>query len=390
MDFWSSAVGITEVELTSAEPEQALQAINQENLPIFDIRFADSLTVTFRVSRADYRKLKELTGRRGEKLRISDRTGLYWRIRSLKSRKLLVLGVLLFLFLSLFLPTRVLFLRVEGNNQVPTEKILAAAETCGIRFFASRRQVRSEKVKNALLSEVPELQWAGINTNGCVAWIRVQERADHQDDRVGSGVSSIVAARDGILDSCTVTRGNLICTPGQAVRSGQVLISGYTDCGLYIQATQAEGEIYAITKRNLEVIAPVDSATVRELGEVKYKISLLVGKKRINLWKDSGISGTTCGRMYLEYYVTLPGAFQLPLALSVESYFPRETEPLQTVPDADALTDFAQSYLQAQMVAGQIRSSDLSLSEEVGAIRMTGSYICREMIGRVQSEKMGE
>ena len=39
MDFWKSAAGVIEAELTSAEPEQALDVINQQRIPVFHVAF---------------------------------------------------------------------------------------------------------------------------------------------------------------------------------------------------------------------------------------------------------------------------------------------------------------------------------------------------------------
>jgi sporulation protein YqfD len=151
--------------------------------------------------------------------------------------------------LTIFLPTRVLFIHVEGNSTVEERRILEAAQECGIRFGASRRQVRSEKMKNRLLEKVPELKWAGVNTSGCTAVISVREQPV-QEQRTGyTGISSIVAACDGRITSCTVTKGNGLCAPGQVVQKGQLLISGYLDCGICIRVTGAEGEIFAETRQ---------------------------------------------------------------------------------------------------------------------------------------------
>jgi len=390
MNFWRSAAGIVEVELTSAEPGLALDAINRQNISVFQVAFVGDLTVRFRIRRADFSQLRILVERRGEHLRICERFGLYWRIKTLIHRKLLVSGLMLLLFLVVFVPTRVLFVQVEGNRQIPTRQILAAAEESGISFWASRREVRSEKVKNELLSLVPGLQWAGVNTRGCVAVISVRERTTQEETERETGVSSIIAARDGVIDTCTATRGNLICAPGQAVKAGQVLISGYTDCGIFLRAARAEGEVYALTRRDLRVVTPTSIHCLRETGEVKRKYSLLIGKKRINLWKDSGIWDTTCGRMYEEYYITLPGGFTLPVALAVETYIHREMEEAQPIDAEMSLSAFAARYLTDQMVAGQIRSSSLSYLEESGIGTLTASYVCREMIGRVQQEQIGE
>jgi hypothetical protein len=247
-------------------------------------------------------------------------------------------------------------------------------------------------MKNALLEAVPELQWAGVNTIGCVAEISVRERAMEELPEEITGFSHIIAGTDGFILSATVTRGSLLCAPGQSVSAGEILISGYTDCGLSIRAEQAQGEILAATRRQLDVIAPASSLTVTMEEVTKRKISLLIGKKRINLWKDSGIWDTTCDRMYEEYYITLPGGFQLPFGLSLEQYPSRlavkcsaNRERIQSL-----MTDMAEAYLKEQMISGTIRDSDVSFIEQEGIIQMTGEYSCVEMIGFPQPAEIGE
>ena len=392
MDLWKSLAGMVEVELTSAEPEAALGAISTRGIEIFRVEQKGELTMRFHIRRKDYNMLAALCEKRGEPLKLLRKSGLYWAGRQLLRRPVLLAGMAFFLALVLYLPSRVFFIQVEGNVTVPTRQILEAAGESGICFGASRRQVRSEKVKNALLSAVPQLQWAGVNTAGCVATISVRERTDAQASQQEWEVTSIVAARDGYILSGTVTRGNALFQVGQAVKAGQVLVSGYTDCGICIQATRAEGEITAQTNRTLEAVTPSQWVLRGEETGVHRKYSLLFGKKRINLWKDSGILDTTCGRMYMEYYVTLPGGFQLPLALCVEEFTSYETGTAELPQSGaeEALTEYADSYLLQQMVAGEIRSRLQTVCLDGGIYRLKGSYVCVEMIGRVQREQIGD
>ena len=392
MDFWKSAAGMMEVELTSANPSAALTEINQKGIPVYRVAQPDDLSLRFEILRSDYRSLSALANKRGDSLRINRKLGLFWRIRTLRHRPFLLIAAALLLFLVLLVPTRVLFVRVEGNAAVPSRQILEAAELSGIHFWSVRREVRSERVKNALLSALPELQWAGVNTSGCVAIISVRERKAPEEPEEEMKISSIVAIRDGVVDSCTATGGNLLCRPGQAMKAGQILISAYTDCGIFLQATRAEGEIYALTKHQIRAVTPTKAYLATQTGEVKHKISLLLGKKRINLWKDSGIWDTSCGRMYEEYYVTLPGEFVLPMGLAVETYFPRETVETEiTDPKREAaLERFSSDYLLSQTVAGKILSRNFSLTRENGVCLLSGDYVCHEMIGRVQPEQIGE
>ena len=176
MNIWRSLGGNVAVELTSAVPEETIAAINCSNIELWNLQKHTELICSFSMARSSYEAVKRICKRRGDTLRVLKRSGLYWHIKESLSRPVLLLGSLLFLILIVWLPTRVLFVQVDGNSRVPSQKILEAAETCGIRFGASRREVRSERVKNALLAAVPELQWAGVNTAGCTATVSVREK----------------------------------------------------------------------------------------------------------------------------------------------------------------------------------------------------------------------
>ncbi len=391
--MWKSLAGMLDVELTSAEPELALHAVNSSGIELVRVRQVDMLTYLFRIRRTDYKALAALCEKRGEPLKVLRRTGLYWAGKRLLRHPLLVGGLSFFLILALYLPSRVFFVRVYGNTTVPDNRILAAAEESGICFGASRRHVRSEKVKNTLLEAVPELQWAGINTAGCVATISVRERTKGEDaGQEEYPVTSIVAARDGYILSGTVIRGNPLFQTGQTVKQGQVLVSGYTDCGICIQATRAEGEILAQTNRELTVTTPSQRLIREDMTGTAKKYSLLLGKKRINLWKDSGNIPAGCDRIYMEYYVTLPGGFDLPIALCVETvsaYKVVQSETPQEEAEA-ALSEFAGNYLTDKMVAGKILSRSESVFLENEVYCLYGEYVCTEMIGRVRREQIGD
>ncbi len=380
------------LELTSAEPESALAAIAMEGIGLHEINQKGPLTYVFSIRRADFRTLSILCHKRGETLKILKKRGLYWKGKQLLDRPVFLVGTVLLLALVLYLPSRVLFIRVEGNVSIPDNRILEAAESSGIRFGASRRQVRSEKVKNELLSLVPQLQWAGVNTAGCVATISVRERTQPEEAAPKHAVSKIVATRDGYILSGTVTSGNPLFQVGQAVKAGEVLVSGYTDCGICIRAEASEGEIFAETQRSILALTPVQGIERREAGRETRNYSLLIGKKRINLWKGSRNLSICCGRMYMEYYVTLPGGFQLPIALCVETVTDWETEAFEKAEDeaGNALKQFAGEYLVQQMAAGKILSREEWVSLRDGLCRLEGKYVCAEMIGRVEEEQIGE
>lgn len=392
MSIWHLFGSMVGVRLTSAEPEQALVTANFSGIPVSHVSRVDELTYQFWIPRHSVDSLQKIVMAQGDQLTLLGKKGLYWHLCGIRKHPVLLLGLLALLWGTWFLPKRILFIQVEGNQGVPTRQILSAAEDCGICFGASRKDIRSERVKNNLLQQIPQLQWVGVNTAGCVATISVRERASVEVTEEVPSVSSIVAARDGFLLSGTVVSGNGLFQVGESVKRGQVLISGYTDSGFCIRATRARGEIVARTNRSICVVTPDNCLFRGQERHTKKNVSILFGKKRINLWKDSGISGATCDRIYEENYVTLPGGYTLPIALCVEVFTFAEVKRESISEDISRtlLPEAAQRYLLAQMVAGSIDSREEQMEAAEGVYQLKGNYVCTEMIGRERPEQIGE
>lgn len=390
MRQWRFLLGHITAEITSADTSAILNTLTAEDILLKNVKYCDSLTFRATISRQDRSALLAIADKHGAKVKIIGASGIFLTAAAIRRRPVL-LGFLLFVFLlACFLPSRILFISVDGNVTVPDRFILEAATECGIGFGAPRREVRSEKMKNKLLEKIQQLQWAGINTSGCTAVISVREKTT-QDSKtdIKNQVSSIVASRDGIIQNCTVLQGNPLCTVGQAVKAGQTLVSGYLDCGIVTKTTRADAEIKALTFRELEVISPSATAIKGECERISNHYSVRIGKKLIKFYKDSGNSDTTCGKIYLEEYVCLPGGFYLPIAIVKETvlyYGDNREKPVASDPE-NWLADFAQEHLKNTMISGEIISgeSNVHLSDE--ACYLYGKYACTEMIGQVRYEQ---
>lgn len=385
-------MGINRVkaEITSADISAMMRLLVESGIDLHNVKRTDDMTVSCYLQQSDFEVAERMLTRRGARIRAIERKGVLHLMANFLHRPILSIGVLLLIFLSVFLPTRILFVEIQGNTSLPARQILEQAERCGIRFGATRRTVRSEETKNQLLSAIPELQWAGINTRGCVATISVKEKnMQTEASSLKNEVSSIVARTDGIITNCTVQQGTALCKVGQAVRAGQVLVSGYTDCGLKIQALQADAEITAVTIRELEVITPGCYSKRGETDGSNMRISLLIGKKLINLFQGSGISGSTCVKMYEKKYMTLPGGRILPIALVIERCFFYEQTPAIISQDSAEgfLIAAANDYLSEQMIAGQVLHANVECCQTDDGITLSGRYICSEMIGQVIHEE---
>ena len=391
MTISQSLSGWCRLELTCADVAQFLDHAAKGGIQLQDVCWVNALTVRLLVSRHGCRKVTILANRMGAQVRILSREGVYWRVRSLFMRPFFLTGMFLILLMGVLLPGRICFVTVQGNLQVDSTRILEAASEYGILFGASRRHVRSEQVKNQLIEAIPELQWVGVNTKGCTAVISVREKARPEAVSTETEPCDIVALRDGIILDCSATRGKLLCTSGQAVSQGDVLISGGGSLLNVDTVIGASGEIFAATRRQFRVLTP-DFALVRGCDDSRrVKFSLQIGKNLINFFKGSGISGSSCVKMYSKYVLTLPGGFSLPVALIKWTLDSGDiiSEPLSENDIRGLLSTFASSYLGEQMIAGQISRKFEVLAQQDGVYQLTGAYACTEMIGRAQKEQIG-
>ena len=380
-----------QAEVTTADFTGLCRRAAQSGIFLREVLPAGSLSYRFTVDHRDLQKLRRICTQTGDHLKMIQGARFFEAVKSTMKRPALLAGVLFLMIFFLYLPSRVLFIKVSGNQLVPGTRILEAAKECGVGFLSSRREIRSEAVKNRLLQQIPELSWVGINTKGCVAEILVRELPEKPEVTHTSGISCIIANRDGIVTKSIVRQGSLLCSPGQAVEKGEVLISGMREEGKVKRMGPSAGEVFAITQRNFSVVTPVSALHKGEIQETSHEYTLLIGKKRMKICGSSGNWDTTCGRMYTEYYITLPGGWKLPVGLGQDTYVcteliqrPKGTESLYR-----EMMAWADRCLQRKMTAGRILRREESLDTGEGIYRLTGKYLCHEMIGRVRQEKIG-
>ena len=392
MGIHDSFIRSVHVELTSADVTGLLQTINAAGIAISNLNFVGDLTVQFTVNYRHYQKIQSLIEKRGEDMIILSKEGISWLLLRAMQRPVIVCSFCLLMLFAIILPMRVFVVEVDGNERIPDNMILDAAEKAGIGFGASRRYIRSEEIKNKLLDMMPELQWAGVNTYGCTAVISVRERAVEDAGQKPYTASNFVASCDGVVTSSTVTSGTALYSEGQAVKKGQVLISGYSDCGNFVMTERAQGEIFANTRHVLTAVSLCKTGVRSESVEKQVHYSLCFGKKRINLYKGSGISDSSCVKMVKKYYLTLPGDYELPFSLIIEECISYQILAGNscTADSEKALSDFAMQYVRSSGIARRINEAQETLETNDGLIILKGIYSCNEMIGREQGVQIGD
>ncbi len=376
--------GYYRVRVRGAAPETALYRLTQAHIPFWDIARIDDFTSDISIRRRDLQAVQALAERVQDGAELLSEHGLLCHFRGLKRRKLFVLSVFLIFAAAYILPNFIWCLRVEGNERVPSERILRELAELGVGFGTWGGDIAPQELKDQMLNRIPELEWLTVNRSGALATVVVRERQEGGPVVDRRRVTNLVASRDCIITRMEILSGQPVHQAGDSVRAGELLVSGYADWEHCVQATLSLGEVYGRTWRRQKAVTPVEWDFKAASGGSQRRYALLLGRKRINFFQNSGIWRPECDKMTVYHPLTLPGGLVFPLTLVVETATERtlETKALGRTAASRLLKDGTAAAARADMVAGEIVRDNLKLRRGAGVYELTGSYECHEMVAR--------
>ena len=322
---------------------------------------------------------------------VLERSGFSAVFDGLWKRPVLLILLAAAITAAILVPKFVFFYEVEGNEAVPSAQILRELQELGVGFGTYGPSIKPQELKNQMLLRIPKLQWLTVQQSGMCARVVVRERPDKEPVLDRKAPTDVIAARAGVLTRVEAVAGNCLCVPGQAVASGELLVSAYTDFGFKTQVTAARAEIYAETVRQAVCIVPETEQVKERRAAPRYAVSLLVGRRRISLF-CAAVPERSYEKETKTQYFTLPGGFSLPLGIAITricEYDTRE-EKLRAQDAEDRLLELVQADALCDMIAGTITGCSVRTERSRGCIRLHASLRCEEMIARMQPASLKE
>ena len=376
--------GQVRVRAECAFPERVLNLCGAQDLAFWDLEWESPTAFTCRLSRRDWKRLREA----GKNLDCTfDLVGLegapYFLLR-FRHRQALLMG-LVGCALGLFLGSFFIWeFQVEGNETVPTERILRALEKNGVRLGTFGLSLDGEDIRNHVLLDVPELSWIAVNVSGCRAEVQVRERTVPPAMVDRREPCNLVARRAGLVKKVQTIGGVACVVPGSAVTEGQILISGVEDTDTVgARVLAGLGKVEARTWYGLTASMPLMALEKQYTGREKTGVSLIFGSRRIKFFSNSSIDGAEYDKITSRYPLNLLGV-PLPVTVVVEKW--RFYEAVPTARTAAEAEKAAEAILTAQLQEmvepyGEVKSTLCSTRQKGDALIVTLSAECLEEIG---------
>ena len=370
----------------SGFPERVLNLCAEYGIVFWDLRWESPVAFTFTLARQDWKRLRKLSKRID-----CDMTAVSWRGAPFfagRMRRRYALWVTLAACLTaLFYGSFFIWdFEIEGNETVSQQEILRALEKYGVGFGTYGMSVDSFELRNYILLEIPELSYIAVNVKGCRAYVQVRERIPSPEIISKREPGNTVAAKDALITAIQPWDGEKQVLPGSMVTEGQLLISGVVENDFAgVRYLRGMGKVYGRTWYELRCKVPLKVRKKRYTGEKEVRQALLVGKKRINLYFSSSISGDTCDKIVNREKWRLPGDIPLPVTAVREELRPytleeRERSEVEALRLADIVLT---ARLEGCMEEGEVLRRELSFQTEGDMLVVTLSAECQEQIGRL-------
>ena len=365
-------------------PERVLNLCSARNLAFWDLEWEGENQFTCRVSRQDFRVLRQ----NGEKLdcefHVLGREGAPYALGRLRRRQALAAGLLLWGVWLVLSSVLIWDIRITGNETVPKEEILRSLEKNGVRRGTWGLSVNGEDIRNHMLLDIPELSWAAVNVSGCRADVQVRERRPAPALLDRKAPCNIVARRSGLVLDMQAWGGVPQVLEGMSVAEGQLLISGVEDTGTFgTRFTAGLGRVEGRTWYTLTANVSLTGQGKRYTGAEKRLHSLIFGSRRIKFFANSSIDGAQCDKITTRTPVSMLGA-ALPITWETETVRFYETKPaaLSQQERQAAVGAALEAYLHSVVAPyGEVTASQVTsrLRGEILTVTLTAE--CREEIG---------
>lgn len=267
-------LGYAQFSVIGGSPERFLNQCARSGIYLWDIRGGKNCGAC--VAAGKYRELRVCARRAGSKLKVSKKRGFPFATMGIRKRKGILAGAAVFALVIGLLSMHVWCIEVVGNTTIPTDEIKTELTEMGITAGVMKSQVNPQMVQQALMLKFPKVGWLSVNTRGCTAEVRLQEKVERPPLEVkDTRPCNIKAAATGQILSLEVYAGTPQVKEGDAVVEGQLLISGVVedDKGL-TSLKHAAGKIMAETSRTFTTEVELKRTVTAPTGQTVTQRSL--------------------------------------------------------------------------------------------------------------------
>lgn len=263
--------------------EKILNLAARNRITLWDSRLVKN-GIESSVTVKDFKRLRGIIRNSGIRVHILKKRGIPFKAAKNKKRTGLLLGAVFFLCFLKLMSGYIWIIDVEGNDYVKTEEIVNICREIGIEAGVSKSSITPQSQRQELLLKADELAWASLNVEGSRLTVNVSEvqRTDKN-----TNAFNLKAEADGIIKKIDVTSGTCVVKVGQAVKKGDLLVSGVVEESGKTKFVNSSGRILAEVINNITLEEKYKQTKLYETGEAAHRYVIEMFSLRLPLYLGS-------------------------------------------------------------------------------------------------------
>lgn len=285
--MWKLTDGCVILLVTGKNPERFLNGLRKRGIPVRAASMEERGRLRLSIPAKDFLRIRPVARACGCRVHILERRGFAFWLRALLKRPGLWGGALAGLALMALMSTRILFIRITGNERIPDAVILRALAGEGVCRFGGKPKGTTliEIAQNARVYD-DRIAWLGLRMRGMTLSVKVQEMTPDIPRLDGETDCHVVAVKDGQVTDLRVYEGRALVEENAYVKAGDILISGafLADTSKVDQLeipmrVHARGEVTALVTYEAKFVADGETEAQTDTGNTApYQALSLLGR----------------------------------------------------------------------------------------------------------------
>ena len=270
INIYRLVLGYVEIIVSGEFCEKILNLLAIKRVSVWDIHRGEK-QIRLKIYIKDFKNMRKIKGKSKLHIEIYKKYGIIFTIKRYFKRIGIPLGVLMFFSTLYFLSLFVWNIAVTGNQSVDTLEIINCCKELGVKNGVLLSKIDSQLLRERLLLKCEDLSWCSFNIEGSKITVNVSEISKNTNE---NAPTNIVSDYDCIITDIYVESGVANVTKGQAVRRGDLLVSGISDIDSVNKFVKSRAQITAEIRQAVTLNGNFSEEKLVENGEIKEKYVL--------------------------------------------------------------------------------------------------------------------
>lgn len=282
---WTNKVtGYLKVKVNGKGTERLLNRLLKQEVHIWNAKKAGTETLIFCIRLEDVPALRKAARNSGCKISFLERKGGPFLGMKLRKYSGLVVGLVLFFFITFILSNMVWGIQIKGASPAVEHQITKELARMNIKVGKLQFTLPGmEDIQKELSNRIPSITWVGVQLQGTTFHFQVVEKKQPKKNSDQLHIN-LVSSKNATIVQTMVEKGQGLVEKHQYVSKGQILVSGYIGKEGSQKFVGAKGKVWAETWYKTKVEVPLKTSFSVFNGDSKVKHTISIGKSEVPIW----------------------------------------------------------------------------------------------------------